>query len=188
MAGTYYRELRRCAWTDADIMAVADELLGCLVARLHEHRANKKIPEEGKEELPVHATTVLGKRANCGGEPGVCSGKPSHTTWTRIRSSSAPSMPRWQADAGAPLGEEPRLQPLSFLRDGSLCGQGRFGGGSRPEECPPVARHRAERRACLRTDGIGVSSFALERRPRVTCLHPGRPGKPPKRIVVATGG
>ena len=32
-------------------MAIADELLGCLVAKLHEYRVKKEIPEEKKAEL-----------------------------------------------------------------------------------------------------------------------------------------
>lgn len=52
IARTFYRELRRGGWTDADIMAIADELLGCLIARLHEYRVKKEIPEEEKAKLP----------------------------------------------------------------------------------------------------------------------------------------
>ncbi len=50
IARTFYRELRRGGWTDADIMAIADELLGCLGAKLHEYRVKKEIPEEEKAE------------------------------------------------------------------------------------------------------------------------------------------
>jgi hypothetical protein len=51
IARTFYRELRRGGWTDGDIMAIADELLGCLIAKLHEYRVKKDIPEGKKEEL-----------------------------------------------------------------------------------------------------------------------------------------
>jgi len=32
-------------------MAIADELLGCLIAKLHEYRVRKEIPEGKKGEL-----------------------------------------------------------------------------------------------------------------------------------------
>lgn len=38
VARTFYRELRRAGFADRHIMAVADELLGCLTASLREVR------------------------------------------------------------------------------------------------------------------------------------------------------
>ena len=46
LARTFYRELRRAGFADRDIMAVADELLGCLVASLWEYRLKKEVPVE----------------------------------------------------------------------------------------------------------------------------------------------
>lgn len=49
IARTFYRELRRAGWADGDIMAIADELLACLLASLQEYRL--------KTETPVGQTT-----------------------------------------------------------------------------------------------------------------------------------
>jgi hypothetical protein len=44
IARTFYWELRRAGWADRDIMAVADELLGCLITGLHEYRLKTEVP------------------------------------------------------------------------------------------------------------------------------------------------
>ncbi len=43
MARSFYRELRRAGFADRDIMTIADELLGCLMASLREYRVKKEI-------------------------------------------------------------------------------------------------------------------------------------------------
>jgi len=50
IARTFYRELRRAGWADQDIMTVADELLGCLIAGLQEYRLKKEIPVDHSAE------------------------------------------------------------------------------------------------------------------------------------------
>ena len=50
VARTFYRELRVAGYTDRDIMAVADALLGCLTASLRQYRLKKEIPVERVEE------------------------------------------------------------------------------------------------------------------------------------------
>ncbi len=50
IARTFYRELRRAGWADQDIMAIADELLGCLLASLHDYRLKKEVPVAGVPE------------------------------------------------------------------------------------------------------------------------------------------
>jgi hypothetical protein len=47
IARTFYRELRRAGWADQDIMAIADELLACLLASLHDYRLKKEVPVAG---------------------------------------------------------------------------------------------------------------------------------------------
>ena len=50
IARTFYRELRRAGWADNDIMAIADELLACLLASLHDYRLKKEVPVAGVPE------------------------------------------------------------------------------------------------------------------------------------------
>lgn len=44
VARTFYRELRQAGFADRDIMAIADELLGCLTATLRLDRIKKAVP------------------------------------------------------------------------------------------------------------------------------------------------
>lgn len=42
VARSFYRELRRAGYAEREIMAIADELLGCLVVSLRECRPKKE--------------------------------------------------------------------------------------------------------------------------------------------------
>jgi hypothetical protein len=51
IARAFYRELRRGGYEDRDIMAIADEMLGCLTAHLRLYRQKKEVPVEGVEDF-----------------------------------------------------------------------------------------------------------------------------------------
>ena len=54
IARAFYRELRRGGYGDRDIMAIADEMLGCLTAHLRLYRLKKEVPvEAAKDDAPV---------------------------------------------------------------------------------------------------------------------------------------
>ncbi len=50
VARTFYRELRGAGFGDREIMAIADEMLGCLTAHLRLYRLKKEVPAGGFED------------------------------------------------------------------------------------------------------------------------------------------